>query len=457
MGETAIVKAGPGEPGQIMQQLPVSLVRQRREAIVELMKAAMAEDVDFGVIPGCKKPSLYQPGAQKLLNLFQLDPEFENMADSVLQPDFILHSYKCTLYHAPSGTRIASGVGSCNSREEKYGKRSVKRTCPKCGEEQIIEGKPEYGGGFLCWKKKGGCGAKFLEGDPAIVDQAEGKVANENIWEQENTIRKMAQKRSLIAATLNATGASDIFTQDVEDMAEFQGGVSGDPQPAHRDGHEHTTTFCRECTEAGIPDNCFAVVLKGHIYLRDSKHQAMEPHEQYCPACRGTSPASVSKTEPHGFKEWLESMAKAKATLGDKQYYAILRGYKFSHANEVKGEMERSNIRRDMLMAHKKPGRQPKSEQASRTAETPSSSQEPSPPASPLGLERPSGPEGQPQYPPECLDAKLFQQKWNGYLDRSWKKAGQVLNATLGSKSFDSLDADDRKALLEALEREIRG
>jgi len=32
-----------------------------------------------------------------------------------------------------------------------------------------------------------------------------------------NTVQKMAQKRSLVAAVLNATNASDWFTQDVED------------------------------------------------------------------------------------------------------------------------------------------------------------------------------------------------------------------------------------------------
>jgi hypothetical protein len=36
--------------------------------------------------------------------------------------------------------------------------------------------------------------------------------------ELDNTILKMAMKRAHIAATLNATGASRIFTQDVEDM-----------------------------------------------------------------------------------------------------------------------------------------------------------------------------------------------------------------------------------------------
>lgn len=39
-------------------------------------------------------------------------------------------------------------------------------SCPHCGAVgAIIQGKPEYGGGWLCYKKKGGCGAKY-EVDP---------------------------------------------------------------------------------------------------------------------------------------------------------------------------------------------------------------------------------------------------------------------------------------------------
>lgn len=38
------------------------------------------------------------------------------------------------------------------------------RACPECGESAIIKGKAEYGGGWVCWKKRGGCGATFPEG-----------------------------------------------------------------------------------------------------------------------------------------------------------------------------------------------------------------------------------------------------------------------------------------------------
>ena len=42
--------------------------------------------------------------------------------------------------------------------------------CPQCGQPAIIKGKEEYGGGWLCWKKEGGCGAKF-DHDPSDVSE----------------------------------------------------------------------------------------------------------------------------------------------------------------------------------------------------------------------------------------------------------------------------------------------
>jgi hypothetical protein len=44
------------------------------------------------------------------------------------------------------------------------------------------------------------------------------RIDNPDPMELDNTILKMAMKRAHIAATLNATGASRIFTQDVEDL-----------------------------------------------------------------------------------------------------------------------------------------------------------------------------------------------------------------------------------------------
>ena len=43
--------------------------------------------------------------------------------------------------------------------------RTEQKVCPKCQKPAIIKGKTEYGGGMLCFKKKGGCGAKFTDAE----------------------------------------------------------------------------------------------------------------------------------------------------------------------------------------------------------------------------------------------------------------------------------------------------
>lgn len=46
--------------------------------------------------------------------------------------------------------------------------------CPQCQtNKSVIAGKPEYGGGFVCFAKKGGCGTKW-QADGEIPDDGEG-------------------------------------------------------------------------------------------------------------------------------------------------------------------------------------------------------------------------------------------------------------------------------------------
>jgi hypothetical protein len=125
--------------------------------------------------------------------------------------------YRCTL--SKDGAPVGEGIGSASSWESKYRYRQGQRECPECGKAgSIIKGKDEYGGGWLCFKKKDGCGAKFADGDPAIESQQVEKVANPDVADIFNVVQKMAQKRAYVAATLTATGLSGRFTQDLEDM-----------------------------------------------------------------------------------------------------------------------------------------------------------------------------------------------------------------------------------------------
>lgn len=108
---------------------------------------------------------------------------------------------------------IAESDGSCNSWEKKYRYRETKPACPICGEAAIRKSQSEY----YCWKKLNGCGGKFTLSDSRIAEQIRGSTQNTEIFDQINTLQKMAQKRALIGAVLIATGASEFFTQDLED------------------------------------------------------------------------------------------------------------------------------------------------------------------------------------------------------------------------------------------------
>jgi len=201
--------------------LPVSDVRAQVNLIQQVMKEVMQEGTHYGVIPGAgTKPVLLQPGAQKLCLTFRLDPQFESTEK--YEGQHLTVKSKCVLYHIPTGQRIGSGEGSCTTKESKYAYRKASRKCPQCGKEAIIKGREEYGGGWVCHKKRGGCGAKYGDGDQSIESQEEGRVPNEDLADQYNTVLKMANKRALVAAVLNSTAASDIFTQDLEDMPVVQ-------------------------------------------------------------------------------------------------------------------------------------------------------------------------------------------------------------------------------------------
>jgi hypothetical protein len=96
------------------------------------------------------------------------------------------------------------------------------------GDDLQVEAQAE----FYCWKKKGGCGATFPLDDDRIASQETGRVENENLPDTYNTVLKMACKRALVAAVLNGTAASDIFTQDLDDRDESLSEPAAEASPA---------------------------------------------------------------------------------------------------------------------------------------------------------------------------------------------------------------------------------
>lgn len=196
-------------------------IKDQVQLIQEVMQAVMQEGYHYGVIPGTEKPSLLKAGAEKLTMTFRLAPLL-NIEARELGNGHREYQVRCTLTHIPTGRVYGEGVGSCSTLESRYRYRKAERICPECGQPKIQKGKVEYGGGWLCWQKKGGCGAKFDDNDPEITSQSEGRIENADLADTYNTVLKMAKKRALVDATLTATAASDIFNQDLDEMSPEQ-------------------------------------------------------------------------------------------------------------------------------------------------------------------------------------------------------------------------------------------
>ena len=231
-------------------ELDVTDVIAQVQKIQRVMEMVMKKGDHYGVIPGTDKPTLLKPGAEKLCLTFRLDPQYSVTTER--DGDHVTKESTCTLWHIPSGQRIGSGMGSCSTKESKYAYRTAKRVCPRCGMDAILKSKfpprsnPEAEPGWYCFAKRGGCGVEYAADDAAIMDQKIGtRVANEDRADQYNTVLKMANKRSLIAAVLNATAASDIFTQDlIEEDDEGGGNTNQKPtRGAEKGGPERPHTM----------------------------------------------------------------------------------------------------------------------------------------------------------------------------------------------------------------------
>jgi hypothetical protein len=172
-------------------------IRQRVNLVQEVMRSIMKEDTHYGVIPGTKKPSLYKAGAEVLCVTFRIGDKYE--VEDLTIDGMSRYRVRCIGVHQVTNIFLGEGLGECSSHEEKYKWRAA--ICP---EEFEITPENLRRLKFAKWNNK--------------VEKKQ-QIRTESA-DQANTILKMACKRAKIAMTLNATGASDIFTQDIEDLPE---------------------------------------------------------------------------------------------------------------------------------------------------------------------------------------------------------------------------------------------
>ncbi len=215
------------ENSREIQSLNPDAVLMQVKQIQDLMNSAMKKDEHYGVIPGTHKPSLLKAGAEKLSFMFRLVPEFD-IERIDLEKGHREYIVKCKLRHIPSEKYWGEGVGSCSTMESKYRYRT--------GEVEYT-GKPvpkEY------WTNRdqnliGGDGFKVKKNPKTgrwEIVRAGKKIENENIADVYNTVLKMAKKRAFVDAILTSTAASDIFTQDVEEIVENIKAYEGESEEA---------------------------------------------------------------------------------------------------------------------------------------------------------------------------------------------------------------------------------
>ena len=125
-------------------------LRQQINLIQQIMKDIMHEGEHFGTIPGTKKPTLYKAGAEKLCLTFRLAPQYEILSQ-IQEKDFIAYTVKCILRHINTTEIIAEGIGSCNSRENKY----LYQYIPTNDKPDKKEAAKLKAAGLGKWKKQG--------------------------------------------------------------------------------------------------------------------------------------------------------------------------------------------------------------------------------------------------------------------------------------------------------------
>jgi hypothetical protein len=199
---------------------------QMREVLKDYVKRNMKDGYHYSSdLGGTKlaKPMLLQEGSRNICSLLKLFFGEPVIDEKWLEGDHYRVRAHVGLFNA-EGRQITSGDGICSTRETKYAYRKGERECPNCHSTAIIKGKAQYGGGWLCFDKKGGCGTKFSDGDPAIEAQVIGRVDNPDKADIENTVLKMAVKRAKSAAVCDVPMVSEIFAPE------------GDPPKAAEEG-----------------------------------------------------------------------------------------------------------------------------------------------------------------------------------------------------------------------------
>ena len=305
------------------------VVRKKLESIrlfQEIVRKELIEGQDYGTIPGTPKPTFLKPGAEKIIKLL-------NLADVITVEDkiedwkegFFYYRVKCELISLMTGQVVATGVGSCNSKEDKYAYRWT----------------PEF---YLTPIQKEGITAASVF-KTRRGQQGEFKIyrfPNEEIFTQVNTLLKMASKRAKVDAALSVGRLSNVFTQDIEDMGEEGSSFFNSSPRTRQEGRQKPGPKPRakepQADNADQPVGDDIEPASGGVRKDGTLGKAKAPEKESYPSVLITlsngSQVSVTQfTALDYFKALKESLNKK--TGDDAMYYATLEQFGYTHSKEI--------------------------------------------------------------------------------------------------------------------------
>ena len=280
-----------------------------------MMRAILREGTDYGTIPGTRKPSLWKPGAEKLLQWFGFGHEIRK-AETERNDDGsrLGVTYQCTVTkEMPDGRKVT--VATCEGYAG-YDEDSFYVT------EQDARRKAEAD--ERKWARK--------DNRAPVAAKWENAAGYRAPW---NSVIKMAQKRSLVGAALQATSASTLFTQDLEDMrdrgADAGGFTAAGPAALMAlppDIRERLDSWRKrrgwpEAREWTAAQWCSALQMAG--FLAAKRERPQQAAAAACPPAREQPAVSTPAPDPAqgpGEAEWVRAFS---ARLADARTDADIR------------------------------------------------------------------------------------------------------------------------------------
>ena len=182
------------------------------KAFQQAVHQHLVDGVDFGKLPGMETPTLFKPGAEKIVKLLGLADTYEIIDRREDWPHetrapFFRYMVRCRLSRI-DGAVVGEGLGECNSLETHYRYRWLwERELPEGVNKDDLAQRPVR------------TGVQYRMDNPEPASLV-------------NTLLKMAKKRAQVDAALGVGRLSNLFTQDLEDSIPVEFRVVEEAQAA---------------------------------------------------------------------------------------------------------------------------------------------------------------------------------------------------------------------------------